>query len=52
MRIQLGQATRIKESMRSSKLMFFVSKSEQEYKIKSSKFKQLDLLDKGKRVIL
>ena len=26
--------------------MFFVSKSEQEYKIKSSKFKQLDLLDK------
>ena len=25
----------------------FVSKSEQEYKIKSSKFKQLDLLDKG-----
>ena len=30
----------------------FVSKSEQEYKIKSSKFKQLDLLDKRKRVIL
>ena len=48
MRIQLGQATRIKREYAQFKANVFVSKSEQEYKIKSSKFKQLDLLDKEK----